>query len=456
MVVPKIKDPQLKVICEPLGIVATVKNFSLAETQKIFEKLKTEFLRSGKIIRITDYARGVIRIFLDNPDSFFEFVKKDKHLNAIADEVKESDTFTIQTEILMSMYESITDLYTQFKIQNLCGTVNELFRKDKLDTESIVQDLVKDMWDRTDKKSGISEIKVDKVFIRDLQAFLRKEIIGQDHVIDKMIANVKLIASGLSQRFSMFFIGSTGCGKSLTVKRLGEAFGGRIIQVNCNEFSHGHEHNKLIGAPPGYVGHAEKSYLKEKAEKSNQWVFLFDEIEKANAKFFDFLLTLMDEGRITDNHGANLDFTKSIIIFTSNQGMDEINVNPISFSKLAGASNIIDSESQVRASMKKKFRPEFLNRIDEIVFFNNLTRDNLEKIARDNLGKYNIVGTDDLVEFVLNGGYSVEYGAREINRFIKNNVLNVLSEEIMTLGKFSKTTYYIPKFVEGKLTFSMG
>ena len=238
------------------------------------------------------------------------------------------------------------------------------------------------------------------------------------------------MASGLAKHSSFLFVGRTGVGKSQLSKLVGEKFSGNFYKVNCAEYAGGHEYAKLIGAPPGYVGHSEKSLLAEKAEQSNRWVFLFDEIEKAHHKLYDFLLSLLDEGTCTDNMGVTLDFSESIFIFTSNQGVSDI----------------------IEKAVKRHFSPEFLNRLDDIVHFNNLTKPQIRQIVSLQLKTIPIVITDPLINFIVEGGYSAEYGARNIARFIKNNVAIQIADSILhKLVPKKPEGLYTPRIVKGKV-----
>jgi ATP-dependent Clp protease ATP-binding subunit ClpC len=262
---------------------------------------------------------------------------------------------------------------------------------------------------------------------------------------------MKLMASGLAKHSSFLFVGPTGVGKTQIAKILGEKFSGNFFKVNCAEYAHAHEYAKLIGSPPGFIGHSEKSLLAEKAEKSNRWVFLFDEIEKAHHKLYDFLLSLLDDGTCTDNMGKVLDFSQSIFIFTSNQGISEINREPMGFDRKKTDAKVCNDV--LRKSVKRHFSPEFLNRIDDIVVFNSLKKDEIRKIAKLQLDGLPIKQTDPLIDFIVEGGYSEEYGARNIARFIKNNVSSKLAEAI--LGGYhipiADNGMYTPKIVNGEV-----
>jgi ATP-dependent Clp protease ATP-binding subunit ClpC len=224
------------------------------------------------------------------------------------------------------------------------------------------------------------------------------------------------------------------------------------MKINCAEFASAHEYAKLIGAPPGYVGHGEKSMLAEKAEKSNRWVFLFDEIEKAHHKLFDFLLSLLDEGKVCDNLGKELDFSESIFLFTSNQGVSELRGGKkVGFSD--ETTTYEKSREQVKESVKKKFTPEFINRVDSFIYFNSLSPEDCMKIAKLSLKDIPIKKHKALLKYIVSRGYSEQYGARNIQRFVKNNVGVKVADMILQKRVPSKSgDMYTPKIVDNELT----
>jgi len=290
--------------------------------------------------------------------------------------------------------------------------------------------------------------------VNNLERYLSKNLIGQEQAVKGLVDSMKLVASGLYKNASFFFIGPTGVGKTELARLVGNRYSGNFWKVNCAEYAQAHEYAKLIGSPPGYVGHSEKSLMAEKAEKSNKWVILFDEIEKAHTKFYDFLLSLLDDGTCTDNMGRVLDFTESIFIFTSNQGVSDIRVGK----KLGFGGETVSvsgSEQEITQSVKKKFPAEFMNRIDNYVFFNTLEPEHLKKIATLALSNIPIKRHKALLDFIVEHGYSEEYGARNIKRFIKNEVATVIAQALLERRLPSKKgDLYTPKVKDGKLTLT--
>jgi ATP-dependent Clp protease ATP-binding subunit ClpA len=271
---------------------------------------------------------------------------------------------------------------------------------------------------------------------------ISKNIIGQDQAINEMFETFKLLNSGFESFASLFFIGTTGVGKTELARQTAEHYlknPKRLLKINCAEYAGNHEYAKLIGSPPGYIGSNEKGILTERAEESSQWVILFDEIEKASDKLHNLLLGLLDEGTIMDNRGAVLDFSNSIILFTSNVGVkDSVNKTAIGFGEDADTSFAVVRQ-EITSAFKKEFPPEFINRIDSVVYFNQLTPEDAAVIAKLNLRKLPINITKKLVTYVVDNAYSAEFGARNIKRFIKKNVTLKLADKILegsTCAKF--------------------
>jgi ATP-dependent Clp protease ATP-binding subunit ClpC len=270
--------------------------------------------------------------------------------------------------------------------------------------------------------------------IEKLSRKLKRKLIGQDSAVDEVIKAVKLVNSGLEKSLSLFFIGPTGVGKTELARLLSTEYLGskkKLLKINCGEYSGAHEYSKLIGSPPGYIGHNEKGILTEKAEESSEWVILFDEIEKAHPKFYDLLLNLLDEGSVTDSRGTVLDFSNSIILFTSNVGIHE-NVGKAQLG-FGGATTEYNSvRTDIEKAYKDKFSPEFRNRLDGLVHFNQLTKEDAGKIAKIQLSKLPLYQSSKLTNYVITNSFSREYGARNIQRFIKNNISVKIADKILS------------------------
>ena len=316
-----------------------------------------------------------------------------------------------------SLFDNVLDVYPCFSVDNAMRVLN----------------LVDD-----NKAQGGSDYTLKQ--IESIQSRIKKQLIGQDEAVDEVIKAVKLLNSGLESSLSLFFIGPTGVGKTELARLLSQEYLGsqkKLLKVNCGEYTSAHEYAKLIGSPPGYIGHNEKGILTEKAEESSEWIILFDEIEKAHPKFFSLLLNLLDEGSVTDSRGTVLDLSKSIILFTSNIGIQEnVGLKGIGF-----GDNTSDYEStkfKIEEEYNKKFSPEFRNRLDGLVFFNELTKQDASKIARIQLAKLPVYSSSKLVDYVVRESFSKIYGARNIKRFIKNNISIKIADQILAGNRNTK------------------
>ena len=311
-----------------------------------------------------------------------------------------------------AVYEGVTEVYPMLTAEVACRHYN--ISDGEEEEPSIVKYNLKEL---TKIKKGIL-----------------KKLIGQNSAVEEVFTSIKLLNSGFESFASYFFIGNTGVGKTELARLTAEHYlkdKNRLIKINCGEYAQGHEYAKLIGSPPGYVGSNEKGLLTEKADESSQWVILFDEVEKANGKLHNLLLGFLDEGKITDSHGKELDFTNSIIIFTSNVGIKEnVGVKRLGFG--AAPSLYEDSKYEIMECFKKEFSPEFINRIDNVVFFNQLTKKDAEGITKLNLQRLPIKITKKLVSHIVDKAYSEEYGARNIKRYIKQNVTLKLADKILS------------------------
>jgi len=324
-----------------------------------------------------------------------------------------------------ALFECVTEIYQGFSLEMLNKTINAYLDEKGQKTKK----------PKRSKRLTFSDFS-------GIEAQIKREIVGQDQPITEIMKQLRLMKSGLCDNSNLFFIGPTGVGKTELAKILAKKVLGsrkRLLKINCGEYSNSHEYAKLIGSPPGYIGHNEKGILSERAEKSNEWVIVFDEIEKAHSKLFDLLLNLMDEGTITDSHGTELDFTNSLILFTSNIGLKEY-VGKTSVGFGDKKMTYENSKDDIKNVFTDKFSPEFRNRLDSVIYFNALNKDDAEKIVRLQLKELPIRVTKKLVDFVTDQAFSEEYGARNIKRFIKNNISIKIADELLK-GDDSATKY---------------
>lgn len=431
-----------------MNIILPVKVLSMAEEEEFYNVVRAKLTDSTKPFSVEEYQTFITRSFVADIDEFFDMVPEDY-----------DDTI----EAVRSAYESICTVYPHFSLEFLCSDLNteamvKIIKSSKgriPSKEGKASDLFKSLQlgsNLSDKAKDTPPVSLScKEDVEAIRTQFKKNIIGQSGAIKSVCKSLKLMAAGLAKHSSFLFVGPTGVGKTEVARILGENFSGNFFKVNCAEYAGGHEYAKLIGSPPGYVGHSEKSLLAEKSEQSNSWVFLFDEIEKAHHKLYDFLLSLLDEGTCTDNMGKTLDFSKSVFIFTSNQGMSNVRRGSVGFGNNNEDDGVVSAT--LRESVKDHFSPEFLNRLDDIIVFDHLTKKEAKKIAELQLKKLPIIVTDSLLNFIVEGGYSQEYGARNIQRFIKQNVSNKLADAIldMRIPKTAGEYRYTPRIEKGEV-----
>ena len=294
--------------------------------------------------------------------------------------------------------------------------------------------------------------KGDKQKVLDLKKTLEKRVIGQDEALSLVSNAILRQRAGIKDANrpigSFLFLGPTGVGKTEVAKSLAEALfdsESHIIRIDMSEYMEKYSTSRLIGAPPGYVGYEEGGQLTEKVRRNPYSIVLFDEIEKAHPEVFNLLLQILDDGRLTDSQGRVIDFKNTIIIMTSNLGSTDI---------LEG------HKENVEMLLHQTFKPEFLNRIDEIVYFNPLNKETQLRIVDKLLGLlnkrlqesyYSVEFSDSLKQFILDSSYSPTFGARPIKRFIQNEVETLLATSIISEQIDTKHKYLVD-YVDNKIT----
>ena len=288
--------------------------------------------------------------------------------------------------------------------------------------------------------------------LKKLDISLKKRVIGQDEAVENLARAIKRARVGLKDEKrpigSFMFLGPTGVGKTELTKSLADCLFGDenlMIRFDMSEYMEAHSVSKLIGSPPGYVGYDEGGQLTEQVRRKPYSIVLFDEIEKAHPDIFNMLLQILDDGRLTDSNGRTVNFKNTVIIMTSNVGARNIvEKHSIGFaSKEDSKQNYEKTKTQVMDELKKTFRPEFLNRLDEIIVFNKLGKtaiENITKLMLEDVKKrlsqknINVEFKEKLVEYIAKVGFNDVYGARPLKRAIQNNVEDKLAEEILDLN----------------------
>ncbi len=308
--------------------------------------------------------------------------------------------------------------------------------------------------------------------LQKLEAILHKRVIAQEEAVTAVARAVRRGRVGLQDPGrpigSFLFLGPTGVGKTELSKALAEVLFGReesMIRVDMSEYMEKHSVSKLIGAPPGYVGHDDGGQLSEKVRRNPYAVILFDEIEKAHPDVFNILLQVLDDGRITDSQGRTVDFKNTVIIMTSNAGASSI-VSP----KRLGFASVDDEKqnykamkSSVMEEVKRMFKPEFLNRIDEIIVFHALNKEQMKKIVsilfKELSGRcerqlgIHLKVRDSVKMHIVETSYDVKYGARPLKRAIQTKIEDVLADEILA-GRVKRDSEVVVTMRKGKIIFS--
>ena len=317
-------------------------------------------------------------------------------------------------------------------------------------TEKITVDKVRDIISDWAKVPVTKLTKEENERYRDLDENLKESVIGQEEAIDKVSKAIKRARVGLkgpnSPIGTFIFVGPTGVGKTYLAKKIAdEIFEGEenIIRIDMSEYMERHNVSKLIGSPPGYVGYEEGGQLTEKVRTNPYSVILFDEIEKAHPDVFNILLQILDEGRLTDSQGREVDFTNTIIIMTSNAGASQLSKkNTIGFESEENSRkrDYEATKEVVNRELKNLFKPEFLNRIDDIIVFNRLSEEDIKKIVEIKLEDliermeemgYEAKYTDKVAEKIAKIGFDETYGARPLDRAIKTEIEDLIAEKIL-------------------------
>lgn len=389
------------------------------EYKKVFEKDRALSRRFQKIEVLEPSVEETYNILLglkENYENFHEVKYTDKALRAAAE--------------LSAKY--INDRFLPDKAIDVIDEVGAYVKIHKVNEEDIsiideddIQKVVASMAKIPEQNVSTSEI--DK--LKNLEATLKKEIYSQDKAIETVVRAIKRSRAGFNEDnrtvANLLFVGPTGVGKTEISKKLAEVLDIPLIRFDMSEYQEKHSVAKLIGAPPGYVGYEEGGLLTDTVRKTPHCVLLLDEIEKVHPDILNVLLQLMDYATLTDNTGKKADFRNVILIMTSNAGASKVGKSIIGFGerKLQG--------EEIKKEVERVFSPEFRNRLDDIVVFNNIDKDMALLIAKKALKEFqekllekniNLQVTENCYQWVAEKGYSSVYGAREILRVVQHEI----------------------------------
>ncbi|NBH76861.1 ATP-dependent Clp protease ATP-binding subunit [Clostridiaceae bacterium] len=400
---------------------------------ELSERYITDRFLPDKAIDLIDEACS--RLNLDSPE-IAEVPRLQKRLDgyaaerdALATGDQSEQTYARMAE-LKSMMLQTEDQLSQARLKPV----------PEINAEHLAQ--VIELW------TGIPAAKVQAQELQRLRGMedrLRARVVGQDKAIDAICAAIRRSRAGISPKkkpVSFLFVGPTGVGKTELVKTLAnDLFDApeALIRLDMSEFMEKHTVSRLLGSPPGYVGYDEAGQLTEKIRRRPYSVILLDEIEKAHPDVLNTLLQILDDGRISDAHGRQVNFENTVIVMTSNAGSD-LSSAPLGFGK-----NVTEqAQEKAMRALEQLMRPEFLNRIDEIIAFHQLSKEDFAQIAgillgdlRDSLSQRGIRLTwdDKLVGYLVEKGYSLKFGARNLRRLTEREIENALAMEVISAGE---------------------
>lgn len=417
----------------------TISDEMCAEAVKLSERYITDRFLPDKAIDLIDEASSDVNL-------------KDKNIIRLAEARKDLDDLRFEREALMSAdaptdgeltdevldkrYERIAELRSKEMQREQEIASLELEGKPELTMDNLAR--IIELWTKI-PASSIREDEFER--LAELGDRLRAHIVGQDEAVDAVCAAIKRSRIGLKAKrkpTSFIFVGGTGVGKTELVKRLAaDLFDSpeSLIRLDMSEFMEKFSVSRIIGSPPGYVGYDEAGQLTEKIRRKPYSVVLFDEIEKAHPDVLNILLQILDDGRITDAQGRTVNFENTVIIMTTNAGSNTKS-GSLGF---GGSLNDMGRERALKA-LNDFLRPEFINRVDEIVYFNQLTEENFHSIAelmltevKDAIAERGITlsWNDTLVDYLVKHSYSVTYGARNLRRTIQKDVEDAIAEKVI-------------------------
>ncbi len=433
---------------------------ALAAAVELSDRYVTDRFLPDKAIDLIDQAGARVRLRITTP-------RRDvRDLERRAEELQRDKDQAIASE----QYEHASQLRDQIsqvrqQIQDLGG-----------DPSSVPEVTAEDIAEVVSRATGIPVRQLteeEKDRLLRLEEHLHDRVIGQDEAVEAVAEAVRRSRAGLGDPNrpvgSFLFLGPTGVGKTELARALTEALFGadsRMIRLDMSEFQERHTVSRLVGAPPGYVGYDEAGQLTEAVRRRPYSVILLDEIEKAHPDVFNILLQVLDDGRLTDGQGRTVDFKNTVLIMTSNLGSDLITrrAGPLGFagsSSTAGTGQQDNLQEQLMRRLREAFRPEFLNRIDEIIIFRQLDETELRQITelmlqetrrRLHAQDVTLELTPAAVDWIAQHGYQPEFGARPMRRVIQREVDNELSRRLLD-GQINPGQEVVVDVQDGHLTF---
>ncbi|GMR04915.1 MAG: ATP-dependent chaperone ClpB [Thermodesulfobacteriota bacterium] len=384
-----------------------------------------------------------------------------KEIEAVKAEAAEAERAGDLARAAELKYGRLTELNKRFEEEN--KKLHELQGEHRILKEEVDADDIAEVVSRWTGVPVSKMLEGEREKLLKMEDELKKRVVGQDDALAAVAGSVRRARAGLQDINrpigSFIFLGPTGVGKTETARALAEFLFDdekAMVRIDMSEFMEKHSVARLIGAPPGYVGYEEGGYLTEAVRRRPYSVILFDEIEKAHPEVFNLLLQILDDGRLTDGHGRTVDFRNTVIIMTSNTGSSYI-------SEL-GEKDYDEIKSRVTEALRETFKPEFLNRIDDIIIFHPLSRDVMKHIVEIQIGrlktllkekKIGVTLTDNAKEYLAEAGYDPVYGARSLKRLLQKEIIDRLAMKILE-GELAEDESVLVDYKDKGLVFSKG
>lgn len=417
-----------------------IPDYTIEQAVKLADRYISDRFLPDKAIDVIDEAASKVRI------SAYNMPPNLKELEKNLEEMKKEKDAAVQSQEFEKA-AALRDDEQKLRVE-LEQTIDKWREtQGKTDTVVTVDDVAQviSSWTGVPVKK-LTEEETERLI--KMEEILHRRVIGQDEAVESVSRAIRRARAGLKDPKrpigSFIFLGPTGVGKTELARALAEAMfedENAIIRIDMSEYMEKHSTSRLVGAPPGYVGFDEGGQLTEKIRRKPYSVVLLDEIEKAHPEVFNILLQVLEDGRLTDSKGRTVDFRNAIIIMTSNVGAELIRQDKtLGFATGEADNGYKDMKDQVLRELKKTFRPEFLNRLDEIIVFHSLKEEQLRRILElmvaelktrlaDKEIDFDL--TDEAKEFLLKEGYDATYGARPLRRMVQKHIEDVLSEELL-------------------------
>jgi len=442
---------------------------------KQLEIEKEAIKREGKSLKMEGIIENIKTLIAEREVLMTQWEKEKKLLKSIQEKRQEIENYNIQADDAERRgdYGKVAEL-RYGKIATTKEEIEKLTKKKEENPNPIINEEVRedDIAEIVSRWTGIPVKKMlqsEKEKLLHIEEVLHERVIGQDEAISAVSNAVRRSRAGLQNEKrpigSFMFLGTTGVGKTELAKALAEYLfndENLMTRIDMSEYQERHTVSRLVGAPPGYVGYEEGGQLTEAVRRKPYSVILLDEIEKAHPDVFNVLLQVLDDGRLTDNKGRTVDFKNTILIMTSNVGSDVIQEYMSGINNNNREKVLSDCRNEVIEILKHNVRPEFLNRIDEIIMFHPLTSENIRDILKLQIVELQkrmsdmgitLKFTDEFIEYLSTKGYDPAYGARPVKRLLQKELIDELAKAILD-GSLTKESVITAGIKNGVMVLS--